>query len=240
MVHHVVTVFTCLPWLGSGTDRAVSWMGTERKGGWSGGQLILYLMDFSADFFFVLIHFGSLDKINPRSEILAIDRHCCWPLDFWYSICCIDQSLSFWGKLSAAVGQRHFGVHHAWGMWKILTREIIWICPTCCHSAQEGLFSTFHEEVYVCIYLHTYIILSPGDFMHALLAVLITLLVILFGVQRLISDEVSDLVLSTYLRLPIPTFREVSLCFSLSKKTFHYNHLKTYPWIGLNFKSKWV
>lgn len=160
MVHHVVTAFTCLPWLGSGTDRAVSWMGTERKGVWSGGQLILYLsINMNSAFwwifqliFFVLIHFGSLDKINPRSEILAIDRHCCWPLDFWYSICCIDQSLWFWGKLSAAVGQRHFGVHHAWGMWKILTREII--CPTCCHSAQEGLFSTF-QEVYVYMCIHT-------------------------------------------------------------------------------------
>lgn len=194
MVHHVVTAFTCLPWLGSGTDRAVSWMGTERKGVWSGGQLILYLsINMNSAFwwifqliFFVLIHFGSLDKINPRSEILAIDRHCCWPLDFWYSICCIDQSLSFWGKLSAAVGQRHFGVHHAWGMWKILTREII--CPTSCHSAQEGLFWQFPWRG-VCIYLHTYIDRSSALVILCTLsrAVLITRLVILFGVQRLIQ-----------------------------------------------------
>ena len=140
---------------------------------------------FFSWFFFVLIHFGSLDKINPRFEILAIDRHCCWPLDFWYSICCIDQSLSFWGKLSAAVGQRHFGVHHAWGMWKILTRK-----------SYAGLAAILPKKVYFrlsmkrCMYISAYIhwqILSPGDFMHALLAVLITRLVILFGVQRLIQ-----------------------------------------------------
>ena len=210
-------------------------------------------MDFSADlFFFVLIHFGSLDKINPRFEILAIDRHCCWPLDFWYSICCASINLfdseenflrqwvkgtleyitleacgRYWpeksyAQLAAILPKKvYFAVSMKRCMWLYMgvsenggtPKSSILISFPLFSPSILGCFPPIFGNTHISAYIH-WQILNPGDFMHALLAVLITLLEIFVWSSKadpVMKFQTFFFIYILYLRLPISSCRDVCL-----------------------------